>query len=131
MILNPQTGEIESCNAGHPPAMIAETSGSVRQLEFAKNPPLGYVPFEYETARHTLAPGELLALFTDGYTELNNQNKEMLGIEGVEQCLAAAYKNGPSTPIPDMAARFEKELQSFQAGAPALDDLTFLIVLRA
>ena len=78
--------------------MIVDTAGKVRQLESAQNPPLGYVPFEFETARHVLAPGEMLALFTDGYTELNNAQREMLGIEGVEACLAKAYAGGATAP---------------------------------
>jgi serine phosphatase RsbU (regulator of sigma subunit)/pSer/pThr/pTyr-binding forkhead associated (FHA) protein len=130
MMLDPKTGKFESCNAGHPPALIAASDGSVRQLPVAKNPPLGYMPLPYETDEGELGEGEMLALFTDGYTELPNEANELLGIEGVEACLGKVYKDGAAVPVKDVSDRFRHALHEHQGNAPAMDDLTFIIVRR-
>lgn len=130
MILDAKTGRFDYCNAGHPPAMIAQPSGEVRHLDSAQNPPLGYVPVPYEIQHGELAEGEMLALFTDGYTELNNEDKEMLGIEGIDECLRKVYPGGDAVAIDDMKQRFHDQLHAFQGNAPAMDDLTFIVLRR-
>jgi serine phosphatase RsbU (regulator of sigma subunit) len=131
MILDSATGEFIYCNAGHPPAMIAQSTGEVRHLASAENPPLGYVPVEFSTQEGVLAKGELLALFTDGYTELNNENKEMLGIEGIDDCLKKVYTGGDQVAVHDMKSQFKDQLHAFQGTALAMDDLTFIVIRRA
>jgi serine phosphatase RsbU (regulator of sigma subunit) len=130
MILDPATGKFELCNAGHPPAMIVADDGTVRQLAMAKNPPLGYMPLPFETDEGELAEGELLAMFTDGYTELPNEQNELLGIEGVEACLSKVYKNALAVAVKDVSTRFRDALHEHQGNAPAMDDLTFIILRR-
>lgn len=129
LMIDPATGAMELCNAGHPPGMIAFTGPAVKHLESAQNPPLGYLPVDFELQQATLEPGEVLALYTDGYTEMNNEDKDMLGIEGVDDCLKRSYAESES--IATLGDRFKQSLTAYQGNAPAMDDLTFILLRRA
>lgn len=130
MIIDFKTGQCEYANAGHPPAMVAGTDGAMRQLAEAQNPPLGYMPVPIEVSAETLNVGEMFVLFTDGYTELNNEHQQMLGIEGVGECLVETCRSTGAAAIAEVSAEFNRRLTAFQGKAPAMDDLTFLLVRR-
>jgi serine phosphatase RsbU (regulator of sigma subunit) len=56
-------------NAGHPPAVILSTDGSLRALSVG-GPPLGLLPdAHYDEERVTLRSGDLVVLVSDGITE--------------------------------------------------------------
>ena len=54
--------------AGHPPPLIVE-AGAARYLDLALGPPLGLSPNPYPEVETTMAPGDLIVLFTDGVVE--------------------------------------------------------------
>ena len=130
-IIDHKTGALEYINAGHPPAMIVDPQAKVRHLASGQNPPLGYLPVPFESEQTELGAGELLAMFTDGYTELPNEAKQLLGIEGIDDCLAQIYKSGDTTAIAEVSNSFERGLTAHQGTALPEDDLTFLLVRRA
>jgi len=69
-VLDPQTGQIEQCNAGHNPAAVIDPSGAVRLAEGAGQPALGvWDDFVYASSTLALTPGSRLFLYTDGVTE--------------------------------------------------------------
>jgi serine phosphatase RsbU (regulator of sigma subunit) len=58
-------------------------------LDEAQGLPLGIdADAPFNQARLTLAPGEMVILYTDGVIEAKNQAGEFLGIEGIERALA-------------------------------------------
>jgi serine phosphatase RsbU (regulator of sigma subunit) len=68
-LLDPSTGSLEFASAGHNPALLVTTAGEVEWLP-ASGPPLGVLPdASYEPTRRTLAPGDVLVLYSDGITE--------------------------------------------------------------
>ena len=65
-------------NAGHLPAILARDEDTIRCHEGGM--PIGlFEGATYETAARTLAPGDLLALFTDGVTEAPAPDGEEFG----------------------------------------------------
>ena len=76
-----QETAITYTNAGHCPPILVRTNGIVEKLE-----PTGGVlgvheDFTYEERSLTMAPGDLLLLYTDGVTEAANQQGDMFGEE--------------------------------------------------
>jgi serine phosphatase RsbU (regulator of sigma subunit)/anti-sigma regulatory factor (Ser/Thr protein kinase) len=81
-IFDPATGRFWFANAGHNlPAF--HTARGVVELR-ARGMPLGLLPdMEYEEAETTLAPGDLLLLYSDGLAEAHNEEREMYGFPRV------------------------------------------------
>lgn len=78
-------------NAGQEPALVLRTTGQIEML-----PPTGPVFGAFEGASFeqkviALRPGDALAIFTDGLTEVGAKRTSLLGFEGVadllRQCL--------------------------------------------
>jgi PAS domain S-box-containing protein len=81
-VANCQTGVMRFANAGHPkPLVLRRSENRVETLANAcghGQPALGL--FEeppYETSEATLAPGDLVMLFTDGLYEVQGANEEL------------------------------------------------------
>ena len=68
-LLDPATGEMTYCNAGHNPPILVRKNGTTEQLA-GGGMILGiFGAAEYENQTVTLQEGDLLALFSDGITE--------------------------------------------------------------
>jgi serine phosphatase RsbU (regulator of sigma subunit)/pSer/pThr/pTyr-binding forkhead associated (FHA) protein len=122
-----KSGEFDIVNSGHPPAVIITREGDVRQLQLSENCPLGVDALCPIGRCDRLAPGELLALFTDGLTELMNPNEDMLGLEALSEGLRKIYVSEPTAPLGILAALVTDFLEDYQHGAMAADDRTFLL----
>ena len=131
MILDRDTGDIETINCGHPPAMIVQKDGKVRELKASEHPPLGYVPFDFESEHAKVDVGELLSIFTDGLTELEDPAGNMLGIPGTGGCLERIFPpDKQSRTIDELTNDLTAQLDAFQADAVRPDDRTFMLVRR-
>lgn len=128
--LDPVTGKVECVNAGHPPVLVSNGQGAVRQLQNAENPALGMGPVPMEAHQSVLAPGEVLVMYTDGLTELRNSSKQMLG----EQQLGAGFgrlcaaNNGK--PVSVIADKLTQMLEEFRGDQLPEDDQAFLLARR-
>jgi serine phosphatase RsbU (regulator of sigma subunit) len=122
-----QSGAYECINSGHPPALAITPDGTLRELQACENAPLGVAPDPPQAQLGRIAPGELLAMFTDGLTELTNPADEMLTLEGLSRGLQDIYRGGPDRDLPALADRLTAFLDAYQHGAMAVDDRTFLL----
>lgn len=68
-VYDPVTQVCTLARAGHPPPAIVDPDGRVHFPELPPGPPLGLGWMSFEAASAPLAPGSLLALFTDGLIE--------------------------------------------------------------
>jgi serine phosphatase RsbU (regulator of sigma subunit) len=127
--IDPATGEIELVNAGHPPAMGVAPGGEPRTLDVDMNMPLRVETAEITSSRLTLAPNELLALYSDGLSELQISDVDFLGIPGLATELKAAYPS-PQTATQAVAAQLNHRLNTLQGPRPSSDDRTFLLARR-
>ncbi|MFS4092488.1 SpoIIE family protein phosphatase [Streptomyces sp. AF1A] len=75
--LDLDTGEATIASAGHPMPVISDPSGRVSTPVLSAGPPLGICPETvYIQVDTVLAPGSLVALYTDGLLDLSHQSLE-------------------------------------------------------
>ena len=81
------SGEVRYVQAGHPNALILSPKGEVREIG-ASGLPVGlFEDAEYESATLTLQPGERLISATDGFSEAENAQGDMIGQLGLQMML--------------------------------------------
>jgi sigma-B regulation protein RsbU (phosphoserine phosphatase) len=127
---DPGTHRLSYVNAGHcPPILLhaAAKHGAVERLDQAGGTVVGLLPeCAYEQAEVSLAPGDLLVIYTDGFSEAMNPDLTEWGEERLIQAIATC--NG--VPARDSITRIMQAADAFAAGAPQSDDMT-LVILRA
>jgi len=124
--LQPATGELVYASCGHPAGIVARHDGSFEELDNC-GPALGV--FEHEEIverRLTLAPGELLLLYTDGLTEAANPVGEPFGPDRVRTLLSRAR----AKPAARLADELVRRAADHVAAPDLTDDLTLLVVRR-
>jgi serine phosphatase RsbU (regulator of sigma subunit) len=125
-VLDPSTGQMTFCNAGHNPPLLLRADGSVEELSEG-GPVLGLpMKTQYRQGRRELRAGDLVALFSDGVTEAENDAGEEFGTERLGAVLTQCREE-PAQAIVDAVNRAVEE---WRAGAPAADDVTLVIVRR-
>ncbi|GAA3767928.1 hypothetical protein GCM10022206_03210 [Streptomyces chiangmaiensis] len=68
--LDTADGTIEVALAGHPEPLVQRLDGSICHLEAPANLPLGVaMPYAYQGREHTLEPGSLLMLYSNGLVD--------------------------------------------------------------
>ena len=118
------SGEVEICNAGHPPPLLIR-GGEIERLD-ATGLPIGMfssVTFSSRIVR--LAPGDLLLLYTDGLSEAQNAAGDGYGIDRLS--VRAASANRRPQAIIDACVR---DAAAFRGAPGFADDVTMLAVSR-
>ena len=124
------SGEIEVCNAGHPPPLVVRGGGGGRgeilRLD-ATGLPIGMFSSERFTSQTVrLEHGETLLLYTDGLLETRNSSGVEYGIER----LAALSVSASALDSKATVARCLGDLASFRGTVASTDDLTIMAVRR-
>lgn len=124
--LEPAGGRLRYANAGHDPALVVRATGEVERLA-ATGVPLGVLPVApYGVKEVTLAPGDMLVLYTDGIVEAGNPEEQEYGLDRlIEACLC--HRGGS---LQELARALETDLEAFAAGIPFADDRTLVLVRR-
>jgi phosphoserine phosphatase RsbU/P len=121
------TGELRYLSAGHNPAILKRSDGSIERLS-SESIPLGIELEEhYESGTTQLCPTDLLIIFTDGVTEARNEDGEEFGDKRLVALLAGPQNESAGLTL----SRILRELDKFVGLAPQHDDITFLVVRRA
>ena len=81
---------------------------------------------DFEQGSITLAPGDALVLYTDGVTEAMNGEHEELGMERLQEILAATSSRSPE----EINRSIFNGIRAFAGGAPQSDDITCLTLFR-
>ena len=125
-ILEPEAGLLKYVSAGHNPALLARGDGSVELLA-ATGVPVGLVlhaSWREETA--TMHRGDLLCVYTDGFTEATNADDEEFGLPRMEKALTSRLP----LPAREISDALYGDVAAFAGGVPQYDDQTLLIVRR-
>lgn len=114
---------LEMAGGGLPPALIyRKNSGTIEEVSL-KGLPLGFVSSNnYKKINIDLNKGDLILFMTDGFTELFNSKKEMLGIGKIKNALCEAADEKTSYVIDYL----NKTAENWQDGSPLADDMTLL-----
>jgi phosphoserine phosphatase RsbU/P len=125
-ILNPTTNALRWCNAGHNPALLVRTDGSVEKLAKGGHP-LGLLALTtYRAEASQLGPGDLLVIYTDGVTEACDSSDEEYGIERLAE-VCRMHRGGG---LVQLRQAIEDSLAAFVRGTPFADDRTLLLLKR-
>ena len=126
-VLEPATGDLAYCSAGHNPPVLVRTNGTVEYLD-GGGPVLGILPVaNYAEYRAKLEPGDVLAIYSDGVTEATNAKEEEFGDERFAELLKATRGQSAA----DIVDAVNQALTAFAAGSPAADDITLVVARRA
>lgn len=68
-VYDPVSRSCVMASAGHPPPAVVGPDGTVEYVELSPGPPLGVGGWPFEPVERELAPGSVLALYTDGLIE--------------------------------------------------------------
>ena len=128
-LIDPATGEVEWCNAGHnPPRLRRAADGSVSELN-ATDPIIGILDGrDYRAGEpFTLEPGDALLLYTDGVTEARNAAADLMG----EEHLTELFRKVEDGTAVEMLDSLRRSVLQFTESVPVDDDLTMIVVRRA
>jgi serine phosphatase RsbU (regulator of sigma subunit) len=126
-VLDMAAGTLTYVNAGHEPAQWVTAAGSLDRLE-TTGPLLGaFDEAQFEEVTVPVRGGELLTLYTDGLTDIRNENGVFFGEAGVRKVLTALR--------PETAAQIADALNNaavqFAAGEGLRDDIAILVLKLA
>lgn len=119
-VLNPTTSELTIVNAGHMAPILRRQDGSIADIgEDAAGLPLGVAQgYEYESYTHRVEPGDMLTIFTDGFSEAMNNQRELYGIERLKQQLGSRSVN-----VRDFGQHILEDVSKFVDGYDQSDDM--------
>jgi sigma-B regulation protein RsbU (phosphoserine phosphatase) len=129
-ILDPTTGTLTYCNAGHnPPYLFCKNGDDVIQELDNTGPPLGLRMFKdmtWEQRTAQLAPGDVLVLYSDGVTEAQDDQEEFFDEERLLE-VGQANLGRSAQQIQDTILA---EVDRFVGDAPQVDDITLMVLAR-
>lgn len=121
--LDPRRGRAVMARAGHPPPLLRRPDGRVRVLDLAGGPLLGIDGSAvYPTTEVELAPGSVLALYTDGLIESPG-----VDIEDALADLGRQLAEAGDRPLDELA---DELVRRSAAAMERIDDVA-LLLLRA
>jgi hypothetical protein len=117
-------GRLRYTNAGHFEPAVIRSNGELERLP-GGGPPLGmFGHVEYPAGDSSVSSGDLLVLFTDGFTDLRNDTDELFG----EERILRSVREHRTRPLKEIASVLLNEGMSFSARPQPEDDLTLFLV---
>ena len=127
-ILDPVTGTLVYCNAGHcPPYLMNVQNGKgVREL-IRTGIPLGILEDKTWGQKVVkLAPGDVLVFYTDGITEAQNEQGMFFG----EDRLLESMRTNLGRSAQDIRDAIVADVQRFVGDTPQVDDIALMVLVR-
>src|SRR5258706_12721316 len=122
--LDPATGRLDYCSAGHPPALLLRADGKLELLSDG-GLLLGVIPAApYIRGRVELSQGDVLLAYSDGVLESVNQTDEEFGYARIEAQLRRARTDAADALLFSVLGA----VQDFAATRPLADDMSLVIV---
>ncbi|MHC4400150.1 MAG: SpoIIE family protein phosphatase [Planctomycetota bacterium] len=129
-VINPDTHDLSVAVAGHMPPMIHRSDGTIDESAGyqVRGRPLGIErQLDYEVGSTTLAPGELVVLFSDGISEAMNADREPYSVEQIREQLSGIDVKTPS----EAGQILLDDVDRYVGDAEQHDDLSLVIFQRA
>jgi serine phosphatase RsbU (regulator of sigma subunit) len=119
-VVDPQACELTLVNAGHMPPLLRSASGAIEEIGGEQaGLPLGVMDdYPYEAFRRDFLAGDLLTIFTDGFSEAMNAGRELYGLERLAQ-VAGDKKIKPR----ELGAHILEQVRGFVGDTPQSDDM--------
>lgn len=125
VIVDVTDGSLSFANAGHPPALLRRSDGSVEELDVEGGQLLGISDdFPLVQGSASMAPGDRLALYTDGIIEARSKERGLYELKRLKACFSAHGGGDPS----GFVGFLLEEVARFAEGMRQSDDRAALIV---
>ena len=116
------SGKLTATNGGHCASLIIDIDGTSRQWATTHGPALGFTEgVHYKEETMDLEVGQTLFLYTDGITEAMSLDKELFGLDKLQDLL----KRKHDFKLDRLCSDIEISLSEFQEGQQ-FDDITML-----
>ena len=131
-VINRNSGEMRYCNAGHNPMLLRRVGSPSEVLKPVHGPALGVSDgVVYGEARVFLEPGDLLLAYSDGASEMFNNNSQRFGLQRLQASLDVhGTPEGVAGSGSALVQGVLADLRQFAAGEAAHDDITLLSIRR-
>jgi len=117
--------KVDLAIAGMPPVLhYSKKRNKVEQLLLKGLPLGGPANYPYKKKSVELDEGDVLLLMSDGLSELFNPEREILGIERIEQVLLNSADSSSS----DIIRQLNQLTETWAAGVDAHDDITLMVL---
>ena len=131
VLLDPVTGDMTYCTAGHPPPVVASAAGSARFVETTGSGPLASGT-GYTTRTMTLGEDETVVLYSDGLVERPGRapaesTVEILQVVG-DRVAGKGFPSGVGTRLAERLCQESLEVLTRSTGHA--DDITVVAALR-
>ena len=127
-VIDPQTGIINYCNAGHnPPLLINQHVNHYAKKLTRTGVPLGiFEEASWEQIVDQSDPGNTFVLYTDGITEAQNKQGANFG----EARLMKAIKSSPDNSAETIRDQILSSVDQFSSRSALLDDIALVVLGR-
>jgi sigma-B regulation protein RsbU (phosphoserine phosphatase) len=124
--LDPGTGILEYCSAGHPPALLLRANGDLESLSEG-GLLLGVTSDAiYYSAKVQLGPDDVLLVYSDGIIESLNEEGDEFGGARLREHLRLAHSQSADAILFSVLGA----VQDFAGTRPLMDDMTLAVVRR-
>ncbi len=127
-ILDPESGLLTYCNAGHsPPMLLSQKDGGMIHALTPTGMPIGIdEDSTWTQAEIYIQPGDLLVLYTDGIPDAQNAE----GVFFKERRLIEILQKHQGAHAQEVQAAILEAVTQFSAGNAQFDDITLLVLKR-
>jgi serine phosphatase RsbU (regulator of sigma subunit) len=121
-------GEGQFISAGHNPVWLVRSATGKIEALVAEAPVLGiFEDASYQHRAFRLCKGDLLVVYSDGLTDAENPEREILGEKRLREILRREASCGSKA----VEGAFLKAIEDFTQGMPQTDDITFVVVEKS
>jgi serine phosphatase RsbU (regulator of sigma subunit) len=127
-LLDARQHRVRFLSGGQGPILLYQASTGRCQRHKATSFPMGAMPLPdlVPAVEIMLAPGDILALLSDGIFEYEDGGGRAFGVQRVEQILHECHHESPEA----MSAKLMNAVRAFADGATQEDDITIVLVKR-
>jgi serine phosphatase RsbU (regulator of sigma subunit) len=126
-VLDMATGELTYVNAGHTQPLVIRGDATIARLNEG-GVALGlFEASAFQAGRITLAPDDLLAIYSDGITEAENPQGQPFDEAGLERVLAVEHGNN----VAAIGSAVVRAVEQYTSDVRFADDLTLLLLRRS
>lgn len=125
-ILNPDTFDLVYVSAGHdPPIRFMAASLEMEELKNNKGFPLRMVEQNrFDVQQTQLLPGDMVVIYTDGVTEMFNEEDKVFSFTGLQNAILSANH----TSAESLGESVLATLETFRGNAEIHDDVTLIVM---